>query len=89
MRQALCTVGKLCRTFSQLHWSTFDAMPIEKRLVGRLNDLNIKTPTEIQQKVKIMLHVLVAVAAIQKQLRQLYSTILTALSVRPYVIDSM
>ena len=54
MRQVLCTVGKLCRTFSQLHWSTFDAMPIEKRLVGRLNDLNIKTPTEIQQKVKII-----------------------------------
>lgn len=54
LRQNFCVVGNFFRLFSQLHWTTFNAMPLEKRLVDRLHDLNITTPTEIQQKVRRM-----------------------------------
>jgi superfamily II DNA/RNA helicase len=41
----------LNKLFSSVSWRAFNEMPLEARLVRRLNDLKITTLTEIQQKV--------------------------------------
>ena len=44
----------LSKLFSNISWSAFNEMPLETRLVKRLNDLGITRPTEIQQKVYLL-----------------------------------
>ena len=42
---------KFIKMLSSLPWNAFHEMPLETRLVKRLNDLGITALTEIQQKV--------------------------------------
>jgi superfamily II DNA/RNA helicase len=53
----ILTIFNSCKSFSKLFsslsWGAFNEMPLEKRLVERLNDLGVTKLTEIQQKVPL------------------------------------